>query len=73
MTEEWLTVGEDICSLILWVDILMETRTVVHIGVLKLELDSIALLQKFFVEYPDPMIQELKITLLNLGSIDLDI
>ena len=73
MAEERLTVGKDVCSLILWVDILVETRTVVHIGVLKLQLDSIALLQKFFVENPDPMIQELKITLLNLGSIDLDI
>ena len=72
MTEERLTVRENVGALILWVHILVKTRTVVHIGVLKPQLNSVALLQEVFVENLNPVVQELEISLLDLVSINLD-
>ena len=73
MAEERLAVGENVSSLILGVHVLVQPSTVVHISVLESELNLIALFQKVFVQNLDPVVQELKITLLDLCPIHLDI
>lgn len=60
MAKEWLTVREYVRPLVLWVDVLVQTGAIVHVGVLKDEFDRIllAFLEQSFVQHFYSMVSE---------------